>query len=525
MSASKSIASARSHLAAGCRSDGQHERMRRLEKRCARERAAREEAEQLLESKSLELFSINQHLIELNNDLEARVASRTAALSKAKRAALNLVEVDQLTKLSSRYRFHHKLKQCFDTALVNREPFGLLLIDIDRFKIINDTFGHAYGDALLVQVAARLTVAARRGDFVARLGGDELAMLLMDSSGEDAGVIAQRILSCFEPPFNVEGVTIRCSASVGIACFPDHADSAEDLQRAADLALYQAKEDGRGRCAVFSSSLMANHQLRYRREADLKHSIVSSEIEVWYQPIVDLRDGRNIAIEALARMKDQNGDYLPPSVFIPLAEEIGLIRDLGRQVLRQSVGQSRSWIEAGLVNKVTVNVSADEFLATGFADDVLDSLREAKLPGACLMLEITESVMIARLSVVQGVMARLGEHGVTFALDDFGCGYTNLEYLRHLPVSKVKLDLSLLKEVATDRKAQAIVRSIVSLCGELGSLAVCEGIETPEQLSFVQSTGCMRGQGYLLSRPLPPDLAIDYLRQGKNRVIVGSSAP
>jgi diguanylate cyclase (GGDEF)-like protein len=502
-----------------------HERLQRLEQRCARERAAREEAERLLETKSFELFKINQHLLELNNDLEVRVASRTAALTKAKRAALELVEIDQLTKLSSRYRFHQILTQRCETTVANNEPFALLLIDIDRFKAINDTYGHGYGDALLVQVAARLTVAARRGDFVARLGGDELAMLLMDSTIEDAGTIAQRIIACFEPPFNIDGVTIRCSASVGIAGFPVHADSPEDLQRAADLALYKAKDDGRGTCAVFSRDLLENLQLRYRREAELKHSIVSSEIEVWYQPIVDLQTGRTKAIEALARMKDQEGEYLPPSVFIPLAEEIGLIRDLGRQVLRQSVIQSKAWIEDGIVEKVNVNVSADEFLAESFVDDVLDALRDANLPGHCLILEITESVMIARLSIVRAVMARLRNRGVSFALDDFGCGYTNLAYLRQLPVSMVKLDLGLLKYVETDRKARAIVRSIVSLCGELGSTAVCEGIESPEQLGFVRSIGCTLGQGYLLGRPLSTEQTQDYFRQGRNPAIVDRSAP
>lgn len=525
MSASKSIVTARPRLEVTQVEEGLHERLQRLEQRCARERAAREEAEQLLEKKSFELFRINQHLRELNNDLEVRVASRTAALSRAKRAALDLVEIDQLTKLSSRYSFHKELKERFESAAANNEPFALLLIDIDRFKAINDTYGHGYGDALLVQVAARLTVAARRGDFVARVGGDELAMLLMDSTTDDAGIIAERLLRCFEPPFSIEGVTIRCSASIGIACFPDHADTPEDLQRTADLALYKAKADGRGTCAVFSSNMMENHQLRYRREAELKHSILSSEIEVWYQPIVDLGSGRTHAVEALARMKDQEGHYLPPSVFIPLAEEIGLIRDLDRQVLRQSVCQAKSWIEAGLVDLVTVNVSADEFLAASFADDVLDALRDADLPGTCLMLEITESVMIAQLNIVRAVMVRLSERGVSFALDDFGCGYTNLAYLRQLPVRKVKLDLSLLEDVVTDHKAQAIVRSIVSLCSDLGSTAVCEGIETEAQLRFVQSIGCVLGQGYLLSRPLPVSQAGDFLRHGSNGVIVAGSAP
>jgi EAL domain-containing protein (putative c-di-GMP-specific phosphodiesterase class I) len=206
-------------------------------------------------------------------------------------------------------------------------------------------------------------------------------------------------------------------------------------------------------------------------------------------------------------------------VFIPLAEEIGLIRDLGRQVLRVALRQSQGWIAAGLVETVAVNVSADEFLADGFADDVLHAVACVNMSGDQLVLEITESVMMARLDVVRGVMSRLSKQGVSFALDDFGCGYTNLAYLRQLSVNKVKLDLSLLTDVAVDPKAQAIVRHVVSLCKELGSVTVCEGIETIEQLDFVQSIGCDLGQGYLFGRPLAADGAGEILRAGRNRLI------
>ena len=519
MSASKSNASVRSRPAGERGDEGLPERLRRLEKRCARERSAREEAERILETKSRELFEINQRLLHLNNDLEARVALRTAALSQAKKAALDLVEIDHLTKLSSRYRFHQQLQHTFDHAVAGDGRVALLLIDIDRFKAINDTYGHDYGDELLVQVAARLAVAARRRDFVSRLGGDELAILLEDSGKDDAEAVVQRVLECFKPDFTIHGRTIKCTASIGIACYPEHAISPEELQRAADLALYKAKVDGRNRSAVFTHRLLEDHRLRNRQEAELKHSIASCEIEVWYQPIVDLRTGRNRAVEALARMKGEDGEYLPPNVFIPLAEEIGLIRDLGRQVLRRSVAQAQQWIDAGLVDKVSVNVSADEFLARSFADDVLEALANANMPGDRLVLEITESVMMARLDVVRGIMSRLTERGVSFALDDFGCGYTNLTYLRQLPVHKVKLDLSLLAHVAEDAKAQSIVRHVVSLCGELGSVTVCEGVETMEQLKFIQSIGCDLGQGYLLGRPTPGETTAENLRKGRNHLI------
>jgi diguanylate cyclase (GGDEF)-like protein len=519
MSASTSIGSASSEPANEGAAENLLRRLRRLEQRSARERTAREEAERLLESKSLELFEINQNLLQLNNDLEARVAARTAALSKSRRAAQALVETDHLTKLSSRYHFHKQLIGSLEAAAAIDGPMGLLLIDIDGFKAINDAFGHASGDELLVQVAARLSVAARRCDFVSRLGGDELAIILVDSGKEEAGAIAERILGSFQPAFTVHGVTMKCTASIGIACFPEHAASGEELQRSADLALYKAKLSGRNQTAAYTPQLLEDHQLRHRREAELRECITSAEIDVWYQPIVDLRTGRNRAVEALARMKGGNGQYLPADVFIPLAEEIGLIRDLGRQVLRVSLKQSQGWFEAGLIDKVAVNVSAGEFLAEEFADDVLNALACVNMSGERLMLEITESVMMARLDVVREVMSRLSERGVSFALDDFGCGYTNLAYLRQLSVHKVKLDLSLLTDVAIDRKAQAIVRHVVSLCKELGSVTVCEGIETIEQLEFVQSIGCDLGQGYLLGRPLSADEAGENLRAGRNRLI------
>lgn len=516
MSASKSNASDSSRPVDPGGDEILLERLSRMERRCARERAAREEAERLLEAKSLELFEINQNLVRLNDELEARVSSRTAALSRAKKAALDLVDTDQLTRLSSRYRFHQQLRRKFAHAATTDGRLALLLIDIDHFKTVNDTYGHGHGDELLVQVAARLAVAARRRDYVSRLGGDELAILLEDTGQDGAEAVVERVLECFRASFRIFGITITCTASIGIATYPEHAVSTEELQRAADLALYKAKADGRNRSAVFKNHLLEDHQLRNRHEAELKHSITSSEIEVWYQPIVDLRTGRNRAIEALARIKGQDGKYLPPNVFIPLAEEIGLIRDLGRQVLRKSVSQAQRWISDGLVDLVTVNVSADEFLARSFADDVLEALASANMPGDRLVLEITESVMMIRLDAVRDIMQDLSANGVSFALDDFGCGYTNLGYLRQLPVRKVKLDISLLAGVADDVRAQAIVRHVVSLCKELGSVTVCEGVETLEQLQFIRSIGCDLGQGYLLGRPMPAEFAAKVLLRGRD---------
>lgn len=518
MSASLSLVSPRPRAPRAGREPALADRLRRLEQRCARERAAREEAERILEAKSLELFELNQHLLHLNNDLEARVAARTASLAKAKKAAVDLLETDHLTKLSSRYRFHQQMRRSFEHAAAGHGRVALMLIDIDRFKAINDTYGHDYGDQLLVQVAARISAASRRRDHVSRLGGDELAILLNDSGADDAETVAQRVLECFKAAFTIQGVTIQCTASIGIACFPEHANSPEELQRAADLALYKAKVEGRGRSAAFTHRLLEDHDLRHWREAELKHSIESCEVEVWYQPIVDLRTGRPRAVEALARMKGRGGEYLPPDVFIPLAEEIGLIHDLGRQVLQRSVGRAREWVDAGLIDKISVNVSADEFLAPNFVEEVLEALAAANMSGDRLVLEITESVMMARLDVAGGIMNRLKERGVAFALDDFGCGYSNLAYLRQLPITTVKLDQSLLSDVE-DAKAQAIVRYVVALCRELGIVTVCEGVETIAQLDFIRSIGCDHAQGYLLGRPTPGEMTAESLQEQRASAI------
>lgn len=495
-------------------------RLHRMELRCARECAAREEAEQLLESKSLELFELNRHLAALNNELEARVTSRTADLTRAKESAVKLLETDSLTKLASRYSFQKKITKMCGNAVGDNALFSLLLVDIDNFKSINDTYGHNFGDEVLAQVAARISVIARRGDCVARLGGDEFAIILKDTNPDDAQTAACRIIESLKANFNCHGLTIRCSASIGIATFPDHAASPQELLRASDLALYKAKFDGRERASVFSSHLLDDHRLRHRHETDLKNSIGSSAIEVWFQPIVDLRTGKNRGVEALARMQGQDGLYLPPSVFIPLAEETGLVRDLGRQVLRNSIKQALIWIDKGFIDQVAVNVSALEFHAPGFVDQVLEVLAESQMPGNQLVLEITESVLVAQLDTVQDVMDRLIAHGVKFALDDYGAGYTNLVYLRQLPIDKVKLDLSLLAFATEDTKAQAILRHTIAMCKELGVVTVCEGVETVAQLEFLQAIGCDYGQGYLLGRPCQADRLALSLSEGRSSVVL-----
>ena len=478
----------------------------RLLKRCERERRARMEAERILESKSLEVFRLNQDLLSLNARLESRVVERTKELVRAKQAALQLLETDHLTKVSSRYRYNRQLENYVMEAMASGQPFCLLLLDVDNFKQINDTYGHAYGDELLIQVAARMSVVARQNDQVARLGGDELAILAAGTDSAGGAALAERLQRDFVPAFNLLGTTIRCTLSIGVAAFPAHADCPETLQRAADLALYKAKQDGRCKSVVFDPKLLESHRIRYLRELQLKRSVASREIEAWYQPIVDLKSGRIRGVEALARFRGDDGEYIRPDIFIPLAEECGLIHELGRAVLRRALDESRTWIGDGLLTKVSVNVSPSELIEPGFASDVLDTLSDTRVSSRNLVLEITEEVMLGDLEVAGRVVNELVARGVSFFIDDFGLGYTNLSYLRKLPLSGIKLDRSLIADVGSDTNAQAIVRHMAALCTDLGLLTVCEGIETTSQNNVVQSLGCHLAQGYMFGQPMPPDI-------------------
>ncbi len=477
----------------------------RLERRCARERRAREEAERILEGKSLEVFELNQDLITLNTHLETKVLERTQELVEAKQAAMHLLETDHLTKVSSRYRYNRQLNTYASQATKAGRPFCLLLVDVDNFKQVNDTYGHAYGDELLVQIAARMSAVARQNDQVARLGGDELAILAADTDSDGGAALADRLQRDFGPAFNLFGSTVKCTLSIGVASYPQDADCPETLQRAADLALYKAKQDGRRKSVVFDRALLESHRLRYLRELDLKRSIATREIEAWYQPVIDLRSGQITGLEALARFRASDGSYVRPDVFIPMAEECGLIHELGRIVLHRALNETRSLAEQGLVTKVAVNVSPSELVEPGFAEDVMAALAEACADRGTLVLEITEEMMLSDIDAALAVVKRLVEYGVAFVIDDFGCGYTNFSYLRSLPLSGIKLDRSLIANIEQDRTAQAVVRHVTALCHELGLFTVCEGVETAAQRSIVQSFGCTLAQGYFFSASIPPD--------------------
>jgi diguanylate cyclase (GGDEF)-like protein len=479
------------------------DRLRRIQRRVDRETCARLEAERLLESKSLELFALNQSLLRLNAQLEKRVEDRTRALEAATEAAVALVETDHLTKIASRARY----SRCLDTSLhrerTGTQLTGLLLLDIDDFKLVNDTFGHAYGDELLITVSQRLKKRMRAGELVARIGGDEFAVVVEAPDALGLAEAVRRFHGAFDDPVTAGGVTLKCNASMGVAICPTHATSNEDLQRFADLALYRAKAQGGDGTETFDESLLTAYEFRRRIEKEFRAAVDFDGIEMYYQPIVCLETGKPKAVEALARWTDSRGVAIGPDVFIPLSEQCGLIRQLGRQLLRKALLESKPWIDSGLIEALTFNVSPLELLERGFTRSVEQLLVETGFPADKLVLEITEGVALKNMRVAERVMRRLLRTGIRFALDDFGCGYTNLSYLRRLPISILKIDGSLLVDVATQQPAQVIIRNIVSLCHDLGIRSVCEGAETEGQLLFLRDAGCSAVQGYVFARPTP----------------------
>ncbi len=476
-----------------------------LRRRVARELAARSEAERLLEAKSLELYDINQKLVALNADLEARVSSRTIELERERRQAVALAERDLLTGVANRRR----LQACLDAAVADcadgETQAALLVVDLDRFKQVNDRFGHAAGDALLIEMAERLSRVCGEAGLVARLGGDEFAVLLQ---GHGDGLAsgrrwAERILRAAEAPLSEKAHHSQPSCSIGFAATPGQATTSADLLRYADLALYSAKAAGRGRYAAFDPSMVSDLEERVALEQDLRDALETGGITVWFQPIVDAQSGRIVAAEALARWPHPTRGMIPPDRFIAIAEERGLIVEVGKQVLAATCSQARPMLRDGLLRRVSVNFSPLQLQDAEIVGFVRDTVRRNGIAPAQLLIEVTESVMLTDHPAVRQTIEALRAEGIGLALDDFGAGYSNLSYLTQLKVDVLKIDRSFVAELETEFATGAMIRNITALAHELGVTVVVEGVETARQRELIVSYGCDFIQGYLFSKPLP----------------------
>jgi diguanylate cyclase (GGDEF)-like protein/PAS domain S-box-containing protein len=414
---------------------------------------------------------------------------------------------DSLTGLANRLTLHERLRE----QLASGRSAALLVIDLDHFKAVNDSMGHSTGDALLKVVAVRLSACVRPTDVVARLGGDEFAMLVTSACGPDEALhLAQRVVAALQEPCEASGRLLRVGASVGVALLPEHGHSADQLFGHADMALYEAKEQGRGRSVVFSARLGDRSRRRVDLELGLRRALDRGEMAVHWQPQVDIRHWRVAGAEALLRWQHPQLGAVGPSEFVAVAESCGLIEELGHWVLDQACRTAATRLQ-GL--SVSVNVSAAQLRDERFAEHVRAALHAHQLDPSRLELEITESIFI---DDAQGAIQRLQalrELGVRIGLDDFGTGYSSLAYLRRFPFDTLKIDRAFVSELLLRGDAQAIVRTITQLAGALGMRTVAEGVETEAQLAVAEQTGCNQVQGYLVSPPRPLDEFV-ALRQG-----------
>ncbi|MGI9420129.1 MAG: putative bifunctional diguanylate cyclase/phosphodiesterase [Geminicoccaceae bacterium] len=416
-----------------------------------------------------------------------------------------LAEHDTLTGLCNRSRLQAELRSVLEGERSGDRRGTLMMLDLDGFKEINDTFGHDVGDALLVSVAERLTSDLRQADMIARLGGDEFAIVHMAASADEADVatVAKRLLESICRPMQVAGFEFNVGTSIGIACFPKDGTSVEDLMKAADLALYAAKSEGGNESVIYHPEMSARLKRKRRLERDLKQALDDGSLDLHIQPQVDLTDGRLIGGEALLRWHHPELGAIGPDVFINVAEETGLILPLGRWVLEESCRAAKQWTSAMGLGLVAVNVSPAQFTHQNLVREVADVLEKTGLAPCHLELEITEGLLMRDQELAIRTLADLDAMGVRLAIDDFGTGYSSLSYLKRFKVHKVKIDKTFVQDLEHDQSDHSIVRAVVMMSQALGFRTIAEGVETEAQRDRLITLGCDEAQGYLFGKPVP----------------------
>jgi diguanylate cyclase (GGDEF)-like protein len=439
----------------------------------------------------------------------AHVLATAIAARRAEDRARHDAMHDPLTGLPNRVLFSDRLAQALARSERDHQPLAVLLLDIDRFKLINDSLGHAAGDELIREVAPRLSGAVRASDTVARLGGDEFAVLCEDLEDErEAQEMAERLGACFLRPFALGGEQQFATASIGLVVASAHVD-AEELLRDADAAMYRAKEAGRGRYEVFDQGMRARAVARLQVENELRRALDREELQLFFQPIHDLGEGRIASCEALVRWRHPDRGLVGPDQFIPIAEESGLIVPLGAWVLQRACRQLARWrrsVDGAADLRLTVNLSAQQVTQVDIVDTVAEAVAEAGLEPPDVGLEITEHVLIEDAQSTADTLRRLQRLGVRLVIDDFGTGYSSLSYLKRYPIEVLKIDRSFIDGIADPESGDlAIVTAIVRMASALGVGVIPEGVETDAQLERLRELGCRYAQGFLLDRPLPPD--------------------
>jgi diguanylate cyclase (GGDEF)-like protein len=437
-------------------------------------------------------------------ELLADYISRILFMAEQDRQISYLAYHDPLTGIANRMQFQLRLGETIATARRRSRRFGLVYVDLDRFKEVNDTLGHAGGDRILVDAARRLGGAVRPEDLVARLGGDEFAILVSEIEGpSDAEDVAQRICGVLATPFRTGHHDFYLSASVGIALFPDDGDSAEMLFANADAAMYRAKEEGRDKYRFYSNEIAAGLQHRQQIREGLRRALVQSELALFYQPVINIRSSEVIGSEALMRWNHPERGLLLPGEFIPLVEESNLMVQMGTWGIHQAFKQSRLWSEAGQHLRLAINLSARQFQDPEFIPTLRHAIAQSGADPKSIELEITESVALRDPSAAQTTIRECRDLGFRVVLDDFGTYYSSLSYLKKLGADTIKIDRSFVHGLPADDGDAAIVRAIIALGRSLGREIIAEGVERPDQANWLIREGCATAQGFLYARPMP----------------------
>jgi len=445
--------------------------------------------------------------IEVGGNKEIRQLAKgfnafTSELHEAYQKLETLAFTDTLTSLPNRELFYDRLSQLVLLSQREKMAFSLFVMDLDRFKYINDTLGHHVGDQLLAQAGDRIRAVVREADTIARLGGDEFAALLpkvIDIQG--AVIVAERINAALSEPFMIEGNSLHASVSIGMVMFPYHGESQNELMQRADVAMYYAKNNQLG-YALYESEIDTHNVLELTLETELKHAIQNNLLKLFYQPKIFIETGEVYGVEALLRWIHPERGFIPPDSFIPLAEQTGLIHPLTQWVLKTAVEQTRQWHDKGIIINVAINLSAQSLRDPGLVESIATVLQEAGLDPKYLTLELTETAVMSDPKQALEILSALDEKGVMLSIDDFGTGYSSLAYLKRLPVDEIKIDRSFVMEMDEDSNDKIIVQSTIDLAHNMGLKVIAEGIETDQSWQALKALGCDMGQGYFMCRPI-----------------------
>lgn len=432
---------------------------------------------------------------------------------------------DSVTGLANRWQFMERLSGALSPYHGETLPVALIMLDLDHFKAINDSYGHNAGDDVLVQVAQRLHATLRPADLLARLGGDEFMVMLRDVDSTDAAAeIAKRLIDSLARPFSLQTCHLTITASAGIALAPHDAKDAQTLMRFADMALYQAKDTGRNCVGTYSPEMSRNLSRRRHMYDRLRHALDNGELELYYQPQVDLASGQVISVEALLRWTDAELGVVSPDQFVPLAESTGLMKELGDWVLETACRQLSAWLAEGIQVRMAVNLSAQQFLHHSLVEQLDALMQRYGLQPTQIELELTESQAMANPGEARKIMQLLAARGFKLAIDDFGTGHSSLAYLQMLPVDRVKIDRSFVSRLASETSNQNLVQGIIGLVHSLGMEVIAEGVETSQQLDFLQERHCNGYQGWFFSKAVPAKQLRNIISQKHERHAIHAAA-